>query len=318
MHPAPPSVSVVVSTYDESRWSHLVACVESLREQSTPAAQVIVVVDHNDALLARAREAFPGVEVIANDHPRGLAGARNAGIAVSSADVIAFIDDDARAERDWLEQLRGCFAAADTVGAGGALIPDWEAERPSWVPPEFYWVFGCSYTGLPEEEAPVRNPIGANMAARAGILREVGGFREGGDADSPRELRARGMVRAAGNVPDDTELAIRVKQRFADGVWLYQPRARVLHSVPAARASIGYFVRRSFEEGVGKASLGRAVGTGASLSTERGYVARVLPRGVWREFGKLLHGDGAAGLRILTIVVGTGLAACGYVRAVVR
>jgi glycosyltransferase involved in cell wall biosynthesis len=318
MPAATPSVSVVVSTYDESRWGHLVACVESVRAQSAPAAQLIVVVDHNDALLERARAAFAGVEVIANDHPRGLAGARNAGIAAAATEVVAFIDDDARAEADWLEQLRGCFAATATVGAGGALIPDWEAGRPSWVPPEFYWVFGCSYTGLPEREAPVRNPIGANMAARAEVLREVGGFREGDEADAPRELRARGMVRAAGNIPDDTDLAIRVKQHFADAVWLYQPRARVLHSVPAARASLSYFIRRSFEEGVGKASLGRVVGTEASLSSERGYVSKVLPRGVLRELGKLVRGDGAAALRILTIVAGTGAAACGYLSVVVR
>jgi glycosyltransferase involved in cell wall biosynthesis len=314
-----PSVSVVVSTYDEGRWSHLVACVESLRRQTAPPAQLIVVVDHNPALLERARAAFAAdAEVIENDHPRGLAGARNAGIAASAAEVVAFIDDDARAEPDWLEQLGRCFAAAETVGAGGSLLPDWEDGRPAWVPPEFYWVFGCSYTGLPEELAPVRNPIGANMAARAEVLREVGGFREGGAEDSPRELRARGMVRAAGNVPDDTDLAIRVKQRIGDAVWLYQPRARVLHSVPAARASLGYFIRRSFEEGVGKASLSRFVGTEAGLSSERGYVSRVLPRGVRRELGRLVRGDGAAALRILAILAGTAAAAVGYLSVVVR
>lgn len=313
-----PSVAVVVSTYDESRWSQLVACVESLQAQSAPAAQLIVVVDHNAGLLERAREAFADATVIDNDHPRGLAGARNAGIAASSAEVIAFIDDDARAEPDWLEQLGACFAASETVGAGGSLIPDWEDGRPAWVPSEFYWVFGCSYTGLPEALAPVRNPIGANMAARAEVLRAVGGFREGGEADAPRELRARGMVRAAGNVPDDTDLAIRVKQQIGDAVWLYQPRARVLHSVPAARASVGYFVRRSFEEGIGKASLSRLVGSEAGLSSERGYVSRVLPRGVMRELGKLVRGDAAAALRILAIVAGTGAAAVGYLSVVAR
>jgi glycosyltransferase involved in cell wall biosynthesis len=313
-----PSVSVVVSTYDEQRWDHLVACVESLQGQTAPTAELIVVVDHNPALLRRAQEQFPALRVIDNDRPRGLAGARNAGVAVSTADVVAFIDDDARAEPDWLEQLLTCFDAAETVGAGGALIPDWEDGRPSWVPTEFYWVFGCSYTGLPEERAPVRNPIGANMAARAAALYEVGGFREGGDADSPRELRARGMVRAAGNVPDDTDLAIRVKQRIADAVWLYQPAARVLHSVPAARTSVGYFLRRSFEEGVGKASLARLVGSDASLASERGYVSRVLPRAIVRETGRLLRGDGAAALRILAIVAGTGAAGIGYLSVVVR
>jgi glycosyltransferase involved in cell wall biosynthesis len=313
-----PSVSVVVSTYDEQRWDHLVACVESLQGQTAPTAELIVVVDHNPALLRRAQEQFPALRVIDNDRPRGLAGARNAGVAVSTADVVAFIDDDARAEQDWLEQLLTCFDAAETVGVGGALIPDWEDGRPSWVPTEFYWVFGCSYTGLPEERAPVRNPIGANMAARAAALHEVGGFREGGDEDSPRELRARGMVRAAGNVPDDTDLAIRVKQRIADAVWLYQPAARVLHSVPAARTSVGYFLRRSFEEGVGKASLARLVGSDASLASERGYVSRVLPRAIVREAGRLLRGDGAAALRILAIVAGTGAAGIGYLSVVVR
>jgi glycosyltransferase involved in cell wall biosynthesis len=318
MDAASPSVSVVVSTYDEQRWNHLVACVESLQGQTAPTAELIVVVDHNPALLRRAGERFPSLLVIDNERPRGLAGARNAGVAVSTAAVVAFIDDDARAEPDWLAQLLTCFDAAETVGAGGALIPDWEDGRPTWVPTEFYWVFGCSYTGLPEERAPVRNPIGANMAARAAVLREVGGFREGGEADSPRELRARGMVRAAGNVPDDTDLAIRVKQRIGDAVWLYQPAARVLHSVPAARTSVGYFLRRSFEEGVGKASLGRLVGTDASLASERGYVSRVLPRAIVRESGRLLRGDAAAALRILAIVAGTGAAGIGYLSVVVR
>jgi glycosyltransferase involved in cell wall biosynthesis len=309
---------VVVSTYDESRWPHLVACVESLRRQSTAAAQLIVVVDHNAALLERARQTFSDLTVIDNDHPRGLAGARNAGIGATASEVVAFIDDDARAEPDWLEQLSGCFSANETVGAGGSLIPAWEDGQPAWVPPEFYWVFGCSYTGLPETLSPVRNPIGANMAARAEVLRAVGGFREGGAADSPRELRARGMVRAAGNVPDDTDLAIRVKQRITDAVWLYQPRARVHHSVPASRASLGYFVRRCFEEGVGKASLGRLVGTEAGLSSERGYVSRVLPRGVLRELRQLIGGDAAAAWRIVAIVAGTAVTAAGYVSVVVR
>ena len=81
------------------------------------------------------------------------------------------------------------------------------------------------------------------------------------------------MVRAAGNVPDDTDLAIRVKQHFADAVWLYQPRARVLHSVPAARASLSYFIRRSFEEGVGRIQsdeLGCVVAVDRNLNCARG------------------------------------------------
>jgi glycosyltransferase involved in cell wall biosynthesis len=307
-----PATSVVVSTYDEKRWEDLTACLHSLRLQSLPPLETIVVVDHNPTLLEKARETFPEASVVANDRPRGLAGARNAGIAIARGDVVAFIDDDARAEPEWLEKLAGCFAGPQTVGAGGALLPLWGGTEPRWLPREFYWVFGCSYLGLPEALAPVRNPIGANMAVRSSVLAEVGGFREGGEEDAPRELRARGVVRAAGNVPDDTELAIRVKQSRPDAIWLYQPEARVLHSVPPERTSLGYFLRRCYEEGVGKANLSVYVGSSDGLSSERSYLAAVLPRGVLAGLRDLTRGDVSGALRAVAIVVGLAATGAGF------
>ena len=311
---AGPATSVVVSTYDQGRWADVEACLESLRTQVTAPREVILVVDHNPELLERARSAFSDVLVIPNQRPRGLAGARNAGISSASGEIVAFIDDDARAEPDWLRELEACFAEASTVGVGGALLPRWEASPARWIPHEFYWVFGCSYAGLPDELAPVRNPIGANMAVRASVLELVGGFREGGegDGDAPRELRERGVVRAAGNLPDDTDLAIRVKQRIADAVWLYQPTARVLHTVTRERTTPGYFIRRCYEEGVGKANLSRHVGSGEGLSSERRHLARVLPAGFLRGLVGPLRGDFAGPLRSLAIVIGLAVVAAGF------
>jgi hypothetical protein len=312
------ATSVVVSTYDEKRWEDLAACVDSLNQQRRTPLEVIIVVDHNPELLERATLAFPHAQVVANQRSRGLAGARNSGIEVALGEIVAFIDDDARAEKAWLGELEGCFSAAETVGAGGALLPLWSGNPPGWFPREFYWVLGCSYTGLPERLAPVRNPIGANMAVRASILKEVGGFREGSSAGAPRELRARGVVRAGGNVPDDTDLAIRVKQARPDAVWLYQPLARVLHSVTAERASLDYFIRRSFEEGVGKASLAGLVGSDSGLSSERRHLATVLPRGVLRGLKGFVRGDADAGLRAIAIVTGTAAAAAGFLSVALR
>jgi glucosyl-dolichyl phosphate glucuronosyltransferase len=308
---AAPTASVVVSTYDPKRWGDLIACVDSLGRQTRAPLETIVVVDHNEELLERVRAELPAVRAIANERPRGLAGARNAGTAAAGGDVIAFIDDDARAEPDWLERLLDCFCAEEVVGAGGALLPLWQGPEARWMPREFYWTIGCSYTGLPESAAPVRNPIGANMAVRATVLAEVGGFREDG-SDAPRELRARGVVRAAGNVPDDTDLAIRVSKRRPEAVWMYQPAAVVHHAVTPERATLGYFVRRSYEEGIGKASLAALVGSEAGLASERRHAAAVLPRGVARELGALLRGDPTAGLRALSIVLGTAVAAAGF------
>lgn len=312
------ATSVVVSTYDEGRWDDLAACVGSIAKQTRAPLETIVVVDHNAALLRRAEREFPDARVIANERSRGLAGARNSGVDAARGEIVAFIDDDARADPEWLEQLEGCFADPETVGAGGALIPRWEGPEPAWFPHEFYWVIGCSYTGLPDRLAPVRNPIGANMAARASVLAEIGGFREGRSDDAPRELRARGVVRAGGNVPDDTDLAIRVKQRRPGAVWLYQPKARVLHTVTPERTSLGYFMRRSFEEGVGKASLAGLVGAESGLASERRHAAVVIPRGILRELRSFLTGNGAAALRAAAIVVGLSAAVAGYLSVSLR
>lgn len=313
-----PTTSVVVSTYDEKRFDELSACVRSLEDQVQPPLETIVVVDHNEDLLERTKRTFPAAKVIPNERPRGLAGARNSGIEVAAGEVVAFVDDDARAEPEWLRELQVCFADPETVGAGGGLLPRWEGPEPAWFPREFYWVFGCSYTGLPEQLGPIRNPIGANMAVRASVLDEVDGFREGGGegaTDAPSEIRARGVVRAAGNIPDDTDLAIRVKQRLPGAVWLYQPSARVLHTVTPERTTLSYFLRRCYEEGVGKANLSRVVGSEEGLSSERRHLTRVLPLGVLRGIRDALRGDGTGALRSAAIVVGLFASATGFLLA---
>jgi cellulose synthase/poly-beta-1,6-N-acetylglucosamine synthase-like glycosyltransferase len=304
-----PTTSVVISTFDDNRWDDLVACLASLERQSRAPIDTIVVVDHNASLLQKAMAAFPSAAVVANENPRGLAGARNTGAARAKGDVVAFIDDDAQAEPDWLEELAGCFADPTTIGAGGALIPLWKGgPQPRWFPGEFYWVVGCSYTGLPERMAPIRNPIGANMALRRGAIEDVGGFQAG---VVPRELRHRGTVVAGGHAFEDTDIAIRIAERHPGTVVLYQPRARVLHNVTPERATFGYFVRRCYEEGAGKARLLRSLGD-QSLSSEGRHLGRAVPRGIARGFRDLLRGDRYGPLRAAAIFLGVATTGAGF------
>lgn len=146
-------ISVVVCVYTEDRWEDILAAVSSVRAQSLPALETLLVVDHNAALLERLTREYKetdGVRVLANAGPRGLSAGRNTGIAAARGGIIAFLDDDAVAERDWLRYFASGYADPRVMAVGGRTMPIWASRRrPAWFPEEFDWVVGCTYRGLP-------------------------------------------------------------------------------------------------------------------------------------------------------------------------
>ncbi|HEY2716691.1 MAG TPA: glycosyltransferase, partial [Solirubrobacterales bacterium] len=233
----------------------------------------------------------------------------------TSGAIVAFTDDDAAADPEWLEQLAVAFATETTIGVGGLLVPDWQGPEPRWFPPELNWVFGCSYRGLPTELAPIRNPIGANMAVRREALEAIGGFSAG---VAPRELKQGGKVLSGGHALDDTRLGIAVSQAFPGKRWLYQPAARVNHKVAAGRATFNYLLIRCFEEGEGKAALAATVGAASGLESERRHLFVTIPRGFALGFADLLRGDRYGPARSLALLAGVAATASGFLVASLR
>jgi len=307
------SVSVIVPAWNLARREELAECLRALEAQTLAPIETILVIDHNPDLLAWVRRSFPQVIALSNAHEQGVVGARNTGVERARGEIVVLTDDDTRAEPDWLERLTSCFADPNVVGVTGELVPAWSGAKPSWFPYEFYWVFGCSYAGLPTEVAPVRNPIAANMAVRRWALAQVGGFRQG---VTPRRLSHRGAVVAGGHALEDTELGIRIGRHWPRMKWLYQPHATVHHRVNPEQATVGYLLRRSFEEGAGKAALAQAMGSEEGLQSERRHLLVVIPRGVLGGFGRVLRGDLWGPVRSAAIVIGIAAAASGYAGAV--
>jgi GT2 family glycosyltransferase len=295
--------SVVICAYTEERWEDLERALASALDQSAPALEIVVAIDNNEALLERARAALDRARVIANDRAAGLAGARNSGAAATSAPVIAFLDDDARAARDWLERLLEHYEDPNVLGAGGLIEPDWRAARPRWFPDEFAWVVGCSYRGLPTATAAVRNMIGANMSVRRDVLEAIGGFRE--------DL---GRLPSGAGAAEETDFCIRGQERFPDGRWLYVPSARVSHAVGAERTSWAFFRRRCINEGLAKAAMVAGTGSRSGLASERAYARRVLPAGVARGLLAGLRGDRSGPRRSAAILGGLAYTTLGYLR----
>jgi GT2 family glycosyltransferase len=304
-----PSVTVVVCTYTEHRWDSLVNAVASLHAQRCPPDQCVVVVDHNDLLLRRARAMFPtGVEVVPNDDVPGLAGARNTGVRWATGEVIAFLDDDAEADPDWLATMLEQYGDRSVAGVGGVAEASWpEGVRPRWFPPEFDWVVGCSYRGLPDVVAPVRNPIGASMSLRRSLFHALGGF------DT-----AMGRVGTTPLGCEETEFAVRARQHIAGIEFLHVPGAVVHHLVAPERTRLRYFVRRCHAEGLSKAALSRRTGSEAALSSERRYTMVTLPRAVAAGVGSAVKGDPMGLARAVMIIVGLSATTVGYVMSTAR
>lgn len=306
------SVSTVTCAYTQTRWDDLVAALESIRLQTRAPDEVILVVDHNDDLLARARRTFRDVRVVANSHSRGLSGARNTGGEVAQGDIVAFLDDDAQATRTWLERLVEPFQDVQVAGVGGAARPSWPTARPLWFPPEFDWVLGCSYSGLPVKRSSVRNLMGTNMSVRRRLISSVKGFREGFGMVMLHDEG--GSARSRGSTCDDTEFCLRVAEANPGTIWIYEPTAIVYHRVTPYRATFRYFLSRCWLEGKGKAALAQLAGPSRALASERAYVLRVIPRAMGAGLRDTVEQRSAGGLRRSgTLAAGIALTSISYV-----
>jgi glucosyl-dolichyl phosphate glucuronosyltransferase len=295
------SATIVICAYTEDRWTILRRAIDVVLKQIRFTDELLIVVDHNESLLSRCRDAADDCVVIPNRHSRGLSGARNTALEGARGSIIVFLDDDAVPLDGWLDELRAPYADGRIYGVGGLARPHWRAGKPAWFPDEFLWVVGCSHRGLPAVAQPVRNLVGANMSFRKTAFDSVGGFAETMGRIGNRPL---GCV--------ETEFSIRLTQHNPDAVLLYNPVATVEHYVSEQRESVRYFARRCWAEGLSKAEVARRVGRSSALSAERDYTSRVLPRGIWRGLRDGGTGDIWGVARAGAIVLGLVSTTAGY------
>jgi glucosyl-dolichyl phosphate glucuronosyltransferase len=234
-------VSVIVSTYTPLRSDSVIRCIKSLKNQKKPPEEIILVLDANKGLIDFYEPIVPKDVNIVINNGCGLSSARNIGVKSAKGEIIAFIDDDAFPDEEWLENVIKNFDDLNIIGVGGTIRPVWQDGRPDWFSDELLWVPCCSYKGGPDRKSTIRNPFGCNMAFRKTVFEKVGYFNI-----------SLGRVGAKNIFGEEMAFSVRALTKIAGSKIVHDPRAIVFHNVPWQRVTIKYVFSRSFYEGFSK------------------------------------------------------------------
>ncbi|MDL5360559.1 glucosyl-dolichyl phosphate glucuronosyltransferase [Halalkalicoccus sp. NIPERK01] len=236
-------VSVVVCTYSMERYDAFSECVESVLDQTHEPLEVVLVVDGNETVFERVCEDFggrPDVVVYDNDENRGISYSRTKGAELASGEIVAFIDDDAVAEPNWIEKLVRVYEGTDAVAVGGHVAPDWVTEKPDFFPEEFYWLVGCTEKGFAKDGEEVRNTYGSNISFKRDVFLDVGGYDPNTGRKGDRHVQAH-----------EAPVGIRIREQYGRGM-IYVTDALVHHKLFDYRGDFRWLVFRSFWQGYSK------------------------------------------------------------------
>ncbi|GAA1988047.1 hypothetical protein GCM10009718_27000 [Isoptericola halotolerans] len=215
------SVSVVVPTY--RRPDYVRECLRHLELLRTSPREVLVVDASPDELTRDVVAEFAGASYLRNDlGPSTTPESRDIGLRAATGDVVAFVDDDAYVDADWLDELVACYADARVAGVGGRIVNGQPGEdrdgldRIGRLLPDGRLL--GHFTADPGRTIGVDHLLGANMSFRRSALLEVGGVH--GQYPGPC-------------VCEETDISLR--QRARGRRLVFNPRAVVRHvSAPYA------------------------------------------------------------------------------------
>jgi glycosyltransferase involved in cell wall biosynthesis len=296
-------VSVIVTTYDLFRLKDALEAVYSILNQSHRNIEIIVVVDRNLSLHQKMKEYLPPPVKLVFNQTGGLSNSRNAGIKHATGDIIAFIDDDAVADKNWVYNLLQSYADPLVIGAGGKIKPMWYSDDKTF-PEELFWIIGCTYKGCPEFRTSVRNTFGGNLSFRRSVFE---------NNEFCPNIGRNGLMQLTA---DETDLSLRLLNAFPDHKIIFDPNAVVYHRIYPYRLSLPFIMRRAYGEGISKAYMSKRH-KGNALSTENSYlksmILKWLPRKLIRLFSLGKEYKEATQDIALTVLV-TSTVIAGYMR----
>ena len=237
------SISAIICTHN--REQYLEAAIDSLLAQTLTDIEVIVVDNAStDATAEIVQQRLSDTRVQYVYEPTlGLSSARNTGAKMATGDILAYLDDDAVASPQWLASLLAVYQTNDKVAIAGGKVtllwPPGVINPPAWLSDDLASGLGAYDLGDQVQyiKSPNLTPRGLNYSLRKTFLDAVGGFdvnlgRVGKNLLSNEELHM-------------TQLALKQGWHV-----VYVPDALAAHNVSPARLKPGWFLSRSWWQGI--------------------------------------------------------------------
>ena len=192
------TIAVVVCAYNERQL--LSACLHSLRAQTRPPDEILVIDNASTDNTAAVAAAVEGVRVI-NEPAKGLVTARETARRATQCQVVAYIDADCRAPITWLERVEAQFLtdSARVAITGPYRFFDWDRTGRTLI--RLYDLLLAPPTHVLLHHVLGLGAIlyGGNFAVRRDALAQIGGFDKtiefhGEDTNLGRRLTPLGRV----------------------------------------------------------------------------------------------------------------------------
>jgi glycosyltransferase involved in cell wall biosynthesis len=234
-------ISVVVCTYNRSKL--LKGAIESLLDQTLDKSQFEIIIADNGSTddtkyLVKAyidKHNEYNIRYIC-EPKQGSSNARNAGFRNANSQYIAFMDDDAKADKHWLENIVKTITNIKPHILGGPIYPFYLTEKPEWFLDKYeIRTKGDKARFLTENEYM----SGSNIILKKSLLELINGCNP--------NIGPKGEKMGYG---EDTKLIIDTRQKIKDARIYYNPQIIVQHLVPADKMRLGYFIKRSFDVGI--------------------------------------------------------------------
>ena len=254
------TASVIIATYN--RADLLDECLRHLARQSYSSGDEVLIsdngsTDHTADVVARHASAFPVLLSRIVVPTPGKSHAVAAALQVARGDIVALTDDDVNVVDGWLVALKTAFLEPEVGAAGGPVEARWQQPPPRWLRladrRRLGAPLGLLDYGDHDADLGERTLLGANMALRGSVLKQLGGY-------APYLGKLRGTLLSG----EDHDLCQRVQA--AGYECRYLAGARVRHWVPAERMRVGYFLRWFYWSGITHAILETGSPSGRELA----------------------------------------------------